>query len=57
MNLNRVNISGLRPIVGDGRKLYIETYGCQMNAGDSEVVLSILQGDGFRYTEDPAGPT
>ena len=55
MNLNRVNISGLRPIVGDGRKLYIETYGCQMNAGDSEVVLSILQGDGFRYTEDPAG--
>lgn len=55
MNLNRVNISGLRPILGDGRKLYIETYGCQMNAGDSEVVLSILQGDGFRYTEDPAG--
>ena len=48
-------MSGLRPIVGDGRKLYIETYGCQMNAGDSEVVLSILQGDGFRYTEDPAG--
>ena len=55
MNLNHVNNSGLRPIVGDGRKLYIETYGCQMNAGDSEVVLSILQGDGFRYTEDPAG--
>ena len=55
MNLNHLNISGLRPIVGDGRKLYIETYGCQMNAGDSEVVLSILQGDGFRYTEDPAG--
>ena len=55
MNLNHVNISGLRPIVGDGRKLYIETYGCQMNVGDSEVVLSILQGDGFRYTEDPAG--
>lgn len=55
MNLNHVNISGLRTIVGDGRKLYIETYGCQMNAGDSEVVLSILQGDGFRYTEDPAG--
>lgn len=47
MNLNHVNISGLRPIVGDGRKLYIETYGCQMNAGDSEVVLSILQGDGL----------
>ena len=55
MNLNHVNISGLRPSPTIGRKLYIETYGCQMNAGDSEVVLSILQGDGFRYTEDPAG--
>ncbi len=54
VNFNHVNISSLRPIVGDGRKLYIETYGCQMNAGDSEVVLSILQGDGFRYTDNLA---
>ena len=28
-------------------KVYIETYGCQMNVGDSEVVLSILQKEGY----------
>ena len=32
--------------------LYIETYGCQMNAGDSEIVVSIMQDNGYRYTED-----
>ncbi len=45
-----MNFNSLRPLSGQGRKLYIETYGCQMNAGDSEVVLSILQKEGFRYT-------
>lgn len=54
MEFNKANLSSLRPIVGDGRKLYIETYGCQMNAGDSEVVLSILQREGLRYTTDLA---
>ena len=54
MEFNKANLSSLRPIVGDGRKLYIETYGCQMNAGDSEVVLSIRQREGLRYTTDPA---
>ena len=29
------------------KKLYIETYGCQMNVNDSEVVLSILRGAGY----------
>lgn len=44
----------LRPLGGDGKKLYIETYGCQMNFGDSEIVMSIMQAEGWRYTENPA---
>ena len=46
-----VNINNLRPLTGSGRKLYIETYGCQMNVGDSEIVVSIMQQEGYRYTE------
>ncbi|MBQ7311448.1 MAG: tRNA (N6-isopentenyl adenosine(37)-C2)-methylthiotransferase MiaB [Alistipes sp.] len=42
----------MRPLTGEGRKLFIETYGCQMNAGDSEIVVSIMQDNGYRYTED-----
>ena len=41
----------MRPLTGSGRKLYIETYGCQMNVGDSEIVVSIMQQEGYRYTE------
>ena len=33
-------------------KVYIETYGCQMNVNDSEVILSILQDEGYSLTED-----
>ena len=35
-----------------GRKLYIETYGCQMNVSDSEVVVSIMQDNGIGSTSD-----
>ncbi|HAM10852.1 MAG: tRNA (N6-isopentenyl adenosine(37)-C2)-methylthiotransferase MiaB [Bacteroidetes bacterium GWE2_41_25] len=34
------------------KKLYIETYGCQMNVADSEVVASILKNSGFTTTEN-----
>ena len=44
-------MNNLRPLTGSGRKLYIETYGCQMNVGDSEIVVSIMQQEGYRYTE------
>jgi hypothetical protein len=34
------------------KKIYIETYGCQMNVADSEVVVSILSDHGFTHTGD-----
>lgn len=33
------------------KKLFIETYGCQMNVADSEVVASIMEMDGFALTD------
>lgn len=47
-----IEINSLRPLTGEGKKLFIETYGCQMNAGDSEIVVSIMQEHGYRYTEN-----
>ena len=41
----------LRPLEGAGRKLFIETYGCQMNVGDSEIVVSLMQAAGYVYTD------
>ncbi len=34
------------------KKLYIETYGCQMNVADSEVVASVMQMAGYETCED-----
>lgn len=36
----------------NGRKLYIESYGCAMNFSDSEIVASILAEKGFETTSD-----
>lgn len=36
---------------GNNRKLYIESYGCQMNFSDSEIVASILSKEGFNTTQ------
>lgn len=38
------------PLIRNGRKLYIESYGCQMNFADSEIVASILLDQGFETT-------
>jgi tRNA-2-methylthio-N6-dimethylallyladenosine synthase len=44
----------LEPAKGknNGRKLYIESYGCAMNFSDSEIVASILSEQGFETTSD-----
>ncbi|HVZ40577.1 MAG TPA: tRNA (N6-isopentenyl adenosine(37)-C2)-methylthiotransferase MiaB [Candidatus Kapabacteria bacterium] len=36
------------------RKVYVETYGCQMNEADSEIVLSVMNGTGYEPTQDIA---
>jgi tRNA-2-methylthio-N6-dimethylallyladenosine synthase len=35
-------------------RIYIETYGCQMNVADSELVFGLLGGEGYVRTDDPA---
>ena len=35
-------------------RIYIETYGCQMNVSDSELLLGVLGRDGYVRTDDPA---
>ncbi|NLO71491.1 MAG: tRNA (N6-isopentenyl adenosine(37)-C2)-methylthiotransferase MiaB [Porphyromonadaceae bacterium] len=39
-----------KSVQGD-KKLYIETYGCQMNVADSEVVASVMEMDGYQLTD------
>ena len=36
------------------KKLYIETYGCQMNVADSEVVASVMKMAGYELCENEA---
>ncbi|KAG7243007.1 hypothetical protein INR49_016773 [Caranx melampygus] len=38
--------------LGNSRKVYFETYGCQMNVNDTEIAWSILQGKGYLRTVD-----
>ncbi len=46
----------IAPVENDHRtylkKFYIESYGCQMNFSDSEIIAAILQGEGFGATRD-----
>ena len=49
-----MKLEDLRPLSGNGKRLYVETYGCQMTVGDSEILVSIMQDEGYRYTEDIA---
>jgi tRNA-2-methylthio-N6-dimethylallyladenosine synthase len=36
-------------------RIYIETYGCQMNVADSELLFGILGREGYLRTDEPAG--
>ena len=47
-----ISANNLKPVIDKGLKFYIETYGCQMNVGDSEIVVSILTSDGYTHTEN-----
>jgi tRNA-2-methylthio-N6-dimethylallyladenosine synthase len=38
-----------------GKRVYIETYGCQMNVADSELMLGLLSREGYVRAEEPAG--
>jgi tRNA-2-methylthio-N6-dimethylallyladenosine synthase len=40
------------PPVVNGKKLFLESYGCAMNFSDSEIVASILKDQGFSTTQD-----
>jgi tRNA-2-methylthio-N6-dimethylallyladenosine synthase len=39
-------------IAEEDKKLYIETYGCQMNVADSEVVATVMKMAGYQITDD-----
>ncbi len=40
--------------VKSAKKVYVETYGCQMNMADTEVVLSVINSVGYTPTNDAA---
>lgn len=40
------------PEIAATKKLYLESYGCQMNFSDSEIVASILKNDGYATTRN-----
>ncbi len=45
----KIALANLNP---GAKKIFIETYGCQMNVADSELVYSIMIEDGFAVTDD-----
>ncbi len=45
-------IESTTPVQSNGKKLYVESYGCQMNFSDSEVVASIMASKGYETTRN-----
>ena len=46
VTINKQKVESNKP------RLYIETYGCQMNVNDSEVVAAIMQKEGYELTRE-----
>lgn len=41
------------PAVKNGKRIYVETYGCQMNVSDSEIVQSVMDANGYEIIHTP----
>ena len=52
MQGNALEIARPKDVPSNGKKYYIESYGCAMNFADSEVVASILGQNGYDATKD-----
>lgn len=52
MSKKKINVNALRLLSDGGGKVYIETYGCQMNTLDGEIVVSIIAEHGYTHTDD-----
>lgn len=50
--MSKINPNALRLSREGGGKVYIETYGCQMNTLDGEIVISIMESAGYAHTDD-----
>ena len=51
-NLYNGDVLEVHNPTANGKKMYIESYGCQMNFSDSEIVASILADAGYSTTND-----
>ena len=52
LNMNELTGADFKSATADdNKKLFIETYGCQMNVADSEVIASVMQMAGYSVAE------
>jgi len=49
---SQVEVLSGQPVQGSSKKVYVETFGCQMNKADSENMLGLLDEIGYEQTEE-----